>query len=71
MAGATRPATIPDRWLFPGTRNATLPTHPATVARSWRIARDAVGIGNRLHDLRHFYASGLIRADCDPGPELG
>src|SRR5271163_4464792 len=60
-----RPNDDPDRWLFPGTRNATLPAHAATVARSWRIARDAVGIGNRLHDLRHFYASGLIRAGCD------
>jgi integrase len=35
------------------------------LARSWRIASDAVGIGNRLDDLRHFYASGLIRAGCD------
>ena len=60
-----RPGDDPDRWLFPGTRNATLPAHAATVARSWRIARDAVGIGNRLHHLRHFYASGLIRAGCD------
>ena len=60
-----RPGDDPDRWLFPGTRNATLPAHAATVARSWRIARDAVGIGNRLDDLRHFYASGLIRAGCD------
>ena len=60
-----RPGEDPDRWLFPGTRNTTVPAHAATVARSWRIARDAVGIGNRLHDLRHFYASGLIRAGCD------
>jgi integrase len=60
-----RPGDDPDRWLFPGTRNATVPAHEATVARSWRIARDAVSIGNRLHDLRHFYASGLIRAGCD------
>ena len=35
------------------------------LARSWRIVRNQVGIGNRLHDLRHFYASGLIRAGCD------
>jgi integrase len=60
-----RPGEDPNRWLFPGTRNATVPAHAATVARSWRIARDQVGIGNRLHDLRHFYASGLIRAGCD------
>jgi integrase len=42
-----------------------VPVHAATVPRSSRIARDAVGIGNRLHDLRHFYASGLSRAGCD------
>jgi integrase len=35
------------------------------VARSWRTVRDQVGIPHRLHDLRHFYASGLIRAGCD------
>lgn len=46
-------------------RDAQLPAHAATVARSWRIVRDRVGMTNRLHDLRHFYASGLIRAGCD------
>ncbi|MGO8853694.1 MAG: tyrosine-type recombinase/integrase [Mycobacterium sp.] len=60
-----RPGDDPDRWLFPGSRDAQLPAHAATVARSWRIARDRVGMTNRLHDLRHFYASGLIRAGCD------
>jgi integrase len=52
----------PDRWLFPSSRNAALPAHAATIARSWRIARERVGIEHRLHELRHFYASGLIRA---------
>jgi integrase len=60
-----RPGDDPDRWLFPGSRDAQLPAHAATVARSWRIVRDRVGMTNRLHDLRHFYASGLIRAGCD------
>jgi integrase len=60
-----RPGDDPDRWLFPGSRDARLPAHAATVARSWRIVRDRVGITNRLHDLRHFYASGLIRAGRD------
>jgi integrase len=41
------------------------PARSATVAGSWRIVRDKVGIPYRLHDLRHFYASGLIRAGCD------
>jgi integrase len=54
-----------DRWLFPGSRDATVPAHAATVARWWRTIRDGLGIDYRLHDLRHFYASGLIRAGCD------
>jgi integrase len=60
-----RPGDDPERWLFPGSRNTELPAHAATVARSWRNVRDKVGIGHRLYDLRHFYASGLIRAGCD------
>ena len=55
----------PDRWLFPGARDASLPAHAATVSRWWRLVRQKVGIGHRLHDLRHFYASGLIHAGCD------
>jgi integrase len=39
--------------------------HAATVARYWRRVRDKAGIQYRLHDLRHFYASGLIAAGCD------
>ena len=60
-----RPGDEPDRWLFPGSRDVNLPAHAATVARYWRTVRDEVGIDHRLHDLRHFYASGLIRAGCD------
>lgn len=55
----------PDRWLFPGSRDPSLPAHAATVARWWRLVRADVGIEHRLHDLRHFYASGLIAAGCD------
>jgi integrase len=61
----SRPGNDPDRWLFPGSRNADMPAHAATVARYWRSLRDKIGIENRLHDLRHFYASGLIAAGCD------
>lgn len=60
-----RPGNDPDRWLFPGARDERLPAHAATVARWWRKVRDKVGIEHRLHDLRHFYASGLIAAGCD------
>lgn len=36
------------------------------MARSWRVTRAKVNIDYRLHDLRHFYASVLIRDGCDP-----
>ncbi|PQM52027.1 tyrosine-type recombinase/integrase [Mycolicibacter virginiensis] len=55
----------PDRWLFPSSRDKALPAHAATVGRWWRIVRQKVNIDYRLHDLRHFYASGLIAAGCD------
>jgi integrase len=60
-----RPGDDPERWLFPGARNEGRPADDATVARWWRKVRDKVGIAHRLHDLRHFYASGLIAAGCD------
>jgi integrase len=60
-----RPGDDPDRWLFPSIRNTDLPAHSATIARYWRTVRDKVGIEYRLHDLRHFFASGLIAAGCD------
>ena len=51
-------------WIFTGEGN-----QPPTRTRSghrWRIANAAAGVsGLRLHDLRHFYASGLIAAGCD------
>jgi integrase len=55
----------PDRWLFPGARDEGLPAHAATVARAWRLIRAELKFEFRLHDLRHFYASGLIRSGCD------
>ncbi|MBV8347951.1 MAG: tyrosine-type recombinase/integrase, partial [Mycolicibacterium sp.] len=60
-----RPGDDPDRWLFPGALDAGLPAHSATVGRSWRAVRAKIGIDHRLHDLRHFFASGLIAAGCD------
>jgi integrase len=37
-----------------------------STADRWRQVREASGIGEfTLHDLRHFYASGLIADGCD------
>lgn len=42
------------------------PPHQNTVGYWWRkTKRDACIDGIRLHDLRHFFASGLIAAGCD------
>ncbi|MDR5691900.1 tyrosine-type recombinase/integrase [Agromyces indicus] len=42
------------------------PAAPSTVHHAWTTARDKVTSGGyHLHDLRHFYASGLIAAGCD------
>ncbi|MFA7513330.1 MAG: tyrosine-type recombinase/integrase, partial [Mycolicibacterium vanbaalenii] len=45
--------------------NETLLAHAATVARWWRLVRADVSIDYKLHDLRHFYACGLIATGCD------
>jgi integrase len=48
-----------------GSGNA-VPPHQNTVGPWWRKARATAGCGAvKLHDLRHFYASGLIAAGCD------
>jgi integrase len=60
-----RPGDDPDRWLFPNGKDEALPIHAAMVAYRWRTARERANVAYRLHDLRHFYASGLIRASCD------
>jgi integrase len=53
-----------DRWMFQGEPGD--PPHQNTVGYWWRKAKTAAGVsGVRLHDLRHFYASGLIAAGCD------
>jgi integrase len=59
------PGDDPDRWLFPNGKDAALPIHAATVAYRWQMVRDRAGVTFRLHDCRHFYASGLIRSGCD------
>lgn len=51
-------------WLFAGA--AKDPPHQNTVGYWWRKTLHNAGVsGVRLHDLRHFYASGLIAAGCD------
>ncbi len=42
------------------------PPHRNTVGNRWRRTTSAAGLADlRLHDLRHFYASGLIASGCD------
>lgn len=61
---ATLTAGDGSRWLFE--RTAGEPFHQNTVTYLWRSTRKRAGAaGVRLHDLRHFYASGLIAAGCD------
>jgi integrase len=48
------------RWASLAEADTLLPGY------QWRRVRAAAGCaGIRLHDLRHFYASGLIAAGCD------
>lgn len=59
---------LPDRdrgrWLF--TTEGGTPLHQNSAGHLWRKARRAAGLPTmRMHDLRHFYASGLIAAGCD------
>jgi len=57
------PGKDPARFLF---GFAAVPPHQNTVGYSWRKARMAAGCDAvKLHDLRHFYASGLIAAGYD------
>ncbi|MGV9870134.1 tyrosine-type recombinase/integrase [Rhodococcus koreensis] len=59
-----RPGDDPTRWLFPG--EGQHPWHQNSVGYRWRKTRASVGLDTlHLHDLRHFYASGLIAASCD------
>jgi integrase len=57
------PGDDSDRWVFPGAGGDPLQQNSA--AYLWRCARDDAGVKFTLHDLRHFYASGLIAAGCD------
>ena len=53
-----------EQWLFTGEGDE--PPHQNTVGYWWRKNLLAAGLSDiKLHDLRHFYASGLIVAGCD------
>jgi integrase len=49
--------------LFPGERNQ--PLHHSAIGCRWDNIKASADLSYRLHDLRHFYASGLIHAGCD------
>lgn len=57
------PDAGPDRWMFPG--QGDNPLHQNSVGYQWRKTRMTVGVDYDLHNLRHFYASGLIHENCD------
>lgn len=53
----------PDAWLFTVSER---PMYDNDIDWRWRATRTSAGLPHvRLHDLRHFYASGLIAAGCD------
>lgn len=55
---------LPGGWLFVGSGGN--PPHQDGVRGEWlRTLRRAGVAGVRMHNLRHFYASGLIAAGCD------
>lgn len=52
-----------DQWIF---TVGPEPMYDNAITWRWRATRDAAGLAHvRLHDLRHFYASGLIAQGCD------
>lgn len=52
-----------ERWLF---GHEGVPPHQNVVGYWWRKVQRTTGLTRiRFHDLRHFYASGLIAAGCD------
>jgi integrase len=54
----------PQGWLFVGAAGG--PPHQNTIGYWWRkTLRDAGLSGIKLHDLRHYFASGLIAQGCD------
>jgi len=57
------PDAGPERWLFTVGDD---PMYDNAITWRWRATRSSAKLPHvRLHDLRHFYASGLIAAGCD------
>lgn len=57
------PPVGPEGWLF---TNGPYPWNRNSAGNQWRRLRGTVGMEEfTLHDLRHYYASGLIAAGCD------
>ncbi len=52
----------PTRWLFD---EGGKPWHDNLVDYRWRATRTAAAVSCKLHELRHYFASGLIAAGCD------
>lgn len=58
------PNNDPDAWLFPGENGH--PWHQNSVGYRWPKTKVTAEQPDwHQHDLRHFYASGLIYAECD------
>lgn len=51
-----------ERWLFD---EGGKPWHDNLVDYRWRATRTDAGVSYKLHELRHYFASGLIAAGCD------
>ena len=52
----------PTRWLFD---EGGKPWHDNLVDYRWRSTRTDAAVTYKLHELRHYFASGLIAAGCD------
>ena len=58
-----QPPNGDQRWLF---ANGPHVWNRNSAGNQWRIIRQAIGMEEfTLHDLRHYYASGVIAAGCD------
>lgn len=56
------PTGDPTRWLF---SEGGRPWHDNLVDYRWRSSRTDAAVSFKLHELRHYFASGLIAAGCD------